>query len=202
MSLYKLISDLDLNRMYSYVIGNNKSKFLPYHNNRHLERVMYYAAKIGYWEGLKESEIKELIIAAGFHDMNYIKFGNDDLNIESSINSYKKYCNVYNKDYNNNIIDLIKTTRYPYIVESKDLTLSQRIIREVDTLQALYETNYINSIIFALAEEMEISFEQMLKGQNNYLDSIKYTVPSVIMLFEQQLPILKEIINKMINIFN
>ena len=185
MSLYKLISDLDLNRMYSYVIGNNKSKFLPYHNNRHLERVMYYAAKIGYWEGLKESEIKELIIAAGFHDMNYIKFGNDDLNIESSINSYKKYCNVYNKDYNNNIIDLIKTT-----------------IREVDTLQALYETNYINSIIFALAEEMEISFEQMLKGQNNYLDSIKYTVPSVVMLFEQQLPILKEIINKMINIFN
>jgi hypothetical protein len=95
----------------------------------------------------------------------------------------------------NIILKLIRATRYPYLTESVELTFNSEdfskkyadmimrnppsleignMLRDADILQGLYCQNYINGVTRAIATEAGIPYENMLKGQINFIKNTKY----------------------------
>lgn len=176
MVLYKHINNLGLNNIYNWVMEKNSGKFNPYHNNFHLENIAEIILKhLPFASETKEFRTK-IITAALFHDFDHSggKLKNDDENITLALNGYFYYCETYKEEVDNDIIGLIECTRYPYKTDGSDLTEMQKILRDADILQGMFCQNYINGVVRALAQEIDISFEKMLEGQEAFLTNTKF----------------------------
>jgi len=162
--------------MYIWIMQNNSGKYNPYHNNFHLESVAEIILTHLPFALKPEDFRSKIITAALFHDFNHSggKLKNDDDNIALALSGYYHFCDISNIEPDNDVIELIKCTRYPYQTDGSDLNEMQKILRDADILQGMFCQNYINGIVRAISEEAGISFEKMLEGQEAFLTNTKF----------------------------
>jgi hypothetical protein len=149
----------------------------PYHNFRHLFHMLWlcYNACQSYADILSPREMRNLLIAALFHDFDHSgKQGNDDLNIEIAIRGLKKHLHPDDKDYFEAICDIIRPTQYPYTSASETLPLLAQILRDADASQA-FSTAWIQQVVFGLAKEWGMSPRQVLEMQGPFLSSLSFS---------------------------
>lgn len=183
MNIIQLITRSKNNKIlkdvFRYFLLSNKSNCLPYHNIHHTLTMFRHLEMLKQKTEITEHEHLLLQIAVFFHDFNhsggeYI----DQVNIQfatQAINDFKKEYsnnNLTNEDWKQ-IKEIIKATEYPYIINDEDLTICQKIIRDLDLLMGL-ETTFIETTIVGLAKEFNRSIESMIKDQINFIKSVKF----------------------------
>ena len=132
----------------------NKSN-LPYHNSFHLENVCVFAILGCLHYKIPSINIRLVATAALFHDFNHPGMKNDDENIIESIKGFLNFnleYNLFEDEEVSTIVELIKSTRYPYLNSCSNLTKLQMIIRDADILQGPFCQNYISTVVMALAK--------------------------------------------------
>jgi hypothetical protein len=202
--LLSRIIDLDLQEIYSYVITNNTASYLPYHCSFHLEQVCKYALKGAEFHNLTEIQKSEIAVAALFHDINHTGSGkNDDINIQIAIAKFGEFAanKIKDNDFIENVIDLIKCTRFPYITTADTLNLSQKILRDSDVLQGSFVQNYVNGVVFALAKESGTDLKTMVGNQIKFLNVITFATDWATELFLSKKDELVYTLNKLNEIF-
>ena len=204
-ALYQKIKDLNLGKVYAYVMETNPSNHLPYHNSFHMESVTNMAILGGIYYGLTDEEMGDLIRAGLFHDYNHSGSGKDDkINILRAIDAVVGY--VYKTgDLTFNEIKvnkLIFATQYPYTQEASELTISQQILRDADILQGLFVQNYVNGVALAIAQEANIPYKNMLNGQEAFLTGTKFCTEWATNLANGKLPEVIEKVNIVKQFFN
>jgi hypothetical protein len=165
-----------LQKAFKYILLNSKSNNGPYHNLNHLLTVLKYCYLGGLSEGIKdEKELRELLIAAIFHDVNHtIGKEKDDVNVQNSKDAIGKFVKQEeidaDTDYMNKLLD---ATQYPYVIEGKDLDLKQGIIRDADLMQ-VFEYNWIHQNIAGLSSELKMDFLDFVQPQRKFLESAAF----------------------------
>lgn len=176
--LYSTLKSLELGKAYNYVMENNPSSGLPYHNSFHIEHVCLFAMKGAEFYKIPNQNKKLLATAALFHDFDHSGSGkNDDENILRAVKGFIEYNSTddyFTEEEVRLITSLIKATRYPYIQECVDLTNMEKILRDSDVLQGLFCQNYINGVVFAIAKEANIPYKSMLDGQVSFIKSTNF----------------------------
>ena len=112
-TILKIIADNDLGQMVQWILENNPSQSLPYHNFNHSLYVAYYAynafveesyiTQHSYDEHVEFKKIKTkkcpkaLLIAALFHDFGHTGgfATNDTINVEIARNAWAQFCDLY-----------------------------------------------------------------------------------------------------------
>ena len=164
-----IIENAELNKAFQYYTEHCNSLTLPYHNLNHTLGMIYHIICIyensrrrdDYTFKLEIGDLHILILSALFHDFNHSggRFS-DEVNIHNAKEGLKSCLNsIYGESneikYLYSVCSLtIEATQYPYIIDNKDLSLYQRILRECDILVALYD-DYITHRVYGLAEEMK-----------------------------------------------
>ena len=177
LSIMEIIEKFDyLKVVFKYIVNNNTSNDAPYHNLNHLMTVTRAVYEGMNAEGLgDESLMKEMLIAAFFHDFKHSAGKlSDDKNIENAKKGLKKFLEEENIDadfeFMENIID---ATQYPYVIEEADLNEYQKIIRDADLMQVI-QYNSVHQCIHGLSEELGIPFEKFIESQKKFIDGAKF----------------------------
>lgn len=145
-----------------------------YHNLRHMCHVTWlcYQACVYYHNVLTSRQMRNLLVAAIFHDFDHSgQFGNDDLNIERSIRGLIKYILPEDLPYLDDIIAIIRPTEFPPVTPA--VTLSQQIICDADLSQA-FSPVWVQEVILGLSEEWNKTPIEVFRMQKPFINSIKY----------------------------
>lgn len=149
---------------------------LPYHNFRHCTHVFYlcYEASRFYKDELSKRRIRNLLIAAKFHDFNHTGVvGDDALNIERSVAALRQHLDEYDRDSLEDIVLLLQGSQYPYILGDDKLPLEGLILRDADLMQA-FSTAWIQQVVFGLAAEWGKTPIEVLALQQKFLGNIVF----------------------------
>ena len=166
----------DLKRYFQYVFFHAENLRLPYHNFRHTTFVLAMCHMIsGQYSGqLTKRAIRNLLIAALFHDYNHTGILVDDrINIELAIKGLGTCLLPGDEDYQDDIFGIIRITEYTNDTMLTDISLTQAIIRDADVLQA-FSSDWIQEIILNLSEEQKESPIGMLRLQIAYLEGLRF----------------------------
>ena len=177
------------NLVHYFRVVFNKARNLrhPYHNFRHMFHVLWlcYDACLYYQSGLIPRQMRNLLIAAMFHDFDHSGLlGDDDINIERSCRGLKRNLLPVDESDVDEIVKLIKATEYPYGVSSADLELAGQIIRDADLSQFL-SVAWVQQVIFGLATEWNISPIEVFRRQGPFMQSLKFHTAWARQLFPQ-----------------
>ncbi len=148
----------------------------PYHNFRHMFHVLWlcYEACRFHRDELTQRAMRNLLIAALFHDFNHSgMFGDDDLNIERAVRGLKKHIAAVDVAHFEEIVALIRGTQYPYVIDSKKLDLCGKILRDADMSQA-FTVAWIQQVIFGLAREWNKTPIEILKMQEPFFRGLSF----------------------------
>lgn len=165
-----------LRKAFKFVIKNNKSNSAPYHNLNHLMTVTLSVYRLMVYEELeRDSMMKEMLLAAMFHDFNHSAGKlTDDLNVVESKKAIREFIEQEGLKVDIQFIDsILDATQYPYIVEESELNIYQKIIRDADLMQ-LFESNWIHQCMYGLAQEMNKDFEEFIQIQKKFLSNSKF----------------------------
>jgi len=181
-----IISDSVLSKAFKFIVDNSTSNTAPYHNLHHIVCVTHNCilAQRSYHRINKEigsdiTSFKTLLIASLFHDVNHsMGTDTDDVNVQNSIKLLSEFYGVSDVDVQNSFdleyaISIIEATQYPYVINSGELSESQKIIRDADLLM-FTEDSWFQYVILGLRKEMNISkIEDMLNGQIKFISNVK-----------------------------
>jgi 3'5'-cyclic nucleotide phosphodiesterase len=159
------------------VFNHARNLGYPYHNFRHIFHVFWlcYQACLFYKGELSPKEMRNLLIAAMFHDFDHSGLmGDDDINILRAIRGLKRHLLEEDKPSLPEIIELIQTTEYPYKRSSAELGLSAQIIRDADLSQSL-SVAWVQQVIFGLATEWNRKPIDVLKMQGPFMMGLKFS---------------------------
>ena len=148
----------------------------PYHNFRHMFHVVWlcYQACLFYRTALSPREMRNLLIAAMFHDFDHSgMMGNDDLNIARSVRGFQKHIVAEDHEHAEAIIGLIEATEYPYRISSDKFPLSAKILRDADLSQA-FSPAWVQQVVFGLAAEWNKSPIDVLRAQGPFCRTLKF----------------------------
>ena len=153
------------NLIYYFRVVFNHAQNLrnPYHNFRHMCHVLYlcYKACVFYSgfepKKMNPREMRNLLISALFHDFDHTGKGGskeypDSINISRAIAGIAIHILPEDNDYLVDIINLIKTTEFPYTVPAEKVNLLGQVLREADLSQAL-SVAWMQQVVFGLSEE-------------------------------------------------
>lgn len=177
LSMIEIINKFDyLKKAFKYIVLNNKSNIAPYHNFNHLLTVTSYCYRNAIRENLDKKEMKNLLLAAIFHDFNHsMGKKKDDENIKVVKKEIRKFIDSEKiEDVDLNEVDkILDATQYPYVLDNKDLNLSQKIIRDSDLMQ-IFEYNWIHQNVFGLSSELKIDVVDFLSSQRKFLENCEF----------------------------
>ena len=163
---------------YFRLVMNAPNAFAPYHNVRHMLHVTWEAYDAAIFYELDKTETRILLTAAMVHDLGHLCGAgkNDDDNISMSKKMLTE--NVLPEDavYLPILMYLLDMTRYPYKdVEPPNIRteLVGKIIRDCDQSQT-FSNAWIQSIMYGLSSEMQISPIKMLQMQVPFLQNLKF----------------------------
>lgn len=163
----------------------------PYHNLYHTFTVTFYCWL--YSERLQMNEeslrniknIKNLLLAALFHDVDHSGGeSSDSHNVLMAKRALMEALNAEGElDRYEEIADIINATQFPYIIDDKDLTLSQKIIRDADLSQSFEVETFEQHNLLGLAKEMNQTLLESVRGTRKFWEGRKmYTIPGQHML--------------------
>lgn len=165
-----------LQKAFKYIVLNSNSNNSPYHNLNHLLTVLKYTYEGAIHEGiLDKKELRELLLAAIFHDVDHSAGKKtDDINIKNSKKALKDFVDSEELDVDiNSMNEILDATQFPYVIESKNLNSKQAIIRDADLMQ-VFEYNWIHQNIGGLSTELKLNFIDFVKPQRKFLDSAEF----------------------------
>ena len=159
----------------SFILKNSKSIYSPYHNLNHNVTATVFAYYTGKSEKLSKEEMKELLIAAIFHDYNHTAGeSKDDVNIKNAKKGVKQFVEENKVDVNlEKIDDILDATEFPYKIEDDKLNIQQKIIRDVDLMQ-LFEPMRLQFNYLGLQKEAGITFEKQLENQQKFYKILNF----------------------------
>ena len=168
INLYSLEDYLNI------VEQENPSNNKPYHNLYHIKCMTSIAHRIACSEDLRFVDTRNIMLAGLFHDFGYYS-KIDAENIVRAIEAFEKYSKETD-DVNKEVINNIKATQYPYVINSSELTLSQKIMRDADLLQWT-KKNFIKQVIIGLSDEMGLTLEKLIEGQKKFMLNMNFHTP-------------------------
>jgi hypothetical protein len=171
----------DLTGYFRALIFHATNLTRPYHNLRHMLHVTWlcYQAAEFYRDRLTQRQIRNLLIAALFHDFDHPGHphpGADDpdrINIGRSIAALRRHIAPEDRPFLPGIEALIEATHYPYAVAGEQLDLSGQIIRDADLAQSLSPV-WIQQVVIGLARERRVSPLEILKMQPAFLAALSF----------------------------
>jgi len=171
----------DLAAYFRALIFHATNLVRPYHNLRHMLHVTWlcYQAAEFYRDRMTPRQIRNLLIAALFHDFDHPGHphpGVDDpdgINIRRAIAALRRHIALEDRPFLPTIGALIEATHYPYIVAGEPLDLSGQIIRDADLAQALSPI-WIQQVVIGLAREQRVSPLDILKMQPAFLAALSF----------------------------
>lgn len=157
---------------FDVLLTKNEGSHNPYHNTFHTITVFVNSYKIAKTEKCSYSQIRNVLIAALFHDFNHSGGKKPDSeNIKEAISKFLEYSQE-SEQTNETIIEIIKSTEYPYIIKESDLNLEQRIIRDADITQ-MYTDNFLQQVIFGLlVQEQGLTLKEAIETQLKFMNYI------------------------------
>jgi len=158
------------------VFNHARNLHYPYHNFRHIFHVLWlcHEACLFYRDRLTPRDMRNLLIAAMFHDFDHSgDMSDDDINILRAVRGVKRHLREEDKDYLADIIELIQTTEYPYKTTPPPSALSAQIIRDADMSQAL-SVAWVQQVIFGLALELNTTPLAVLKMQGPFMLGLNF----------------------------
>lgn len=162
---------------YFKILMSARNMFNPYHNMRHMLHVLWrcYDACLYYGDELTPRQKRNLLIGSLFHDFDHSGKsgpGLDDLEIERAIRGLRKHILLEDKDFIDEISEIIKASEFPPKVPSSELNLMQQILRDADVSQCL--SNAWIQQVFGLSVEISITPIAMLKMQKPFLTNLTF----------------------------
>ena len=148
----------------------------PYHNFRHMFHVLWLAYDAcQFYDGvLTPRQMRNLLIAALFHDYNHSgMLGDDDLNIERAVRGFRRHVAVEDQPCVEEIVALIRATQYPNVTPSDQLDLCGKILRDADLSQA-FSVAWIQQVVFGLAAEWGAKPIDVLKLQESFHRNLSF----------------------------
>jgi hypothetical protein len=190
------LPDIILNRMglyegdlchYFRVAEAAPNRANGYHGLRHPYHVLFlcHLAALYYQDKLTPREIRNLLIAALFHDYGHLggKAKSDRENIERAVVGLRKHCLDIDRPYLSDIEDIMWATEYPHKDADKEPLVNQ-IIQDTDLCQA-FDTAWYTITIHGLGGELGLTPLQMLERQPAFIRSIVFKTAWA----EQQFPL-------------
>ena len=168
--------DGDLVHYFQAIFNHAQNLTNPYHNFRHMFHTLWlcYRACVFYKDEITPRQMRNLLIAAMFHDFDHSgMMGNDDLNIERSIRGLEKYLAQQDKSYFSDICGIIQATEFPHKSPSQSLPLLAQIIRDANLAQGFSEA-WIQQVIFGLAKEWGKKPIEILASQCPFLSHLDF----------------------------
>lgn len=166
----------DLKDYFRVIFYQTQNLRNPYHNLRHTLHVTWlcHEACIFYQDTLHPRHMRDLLIAAMFHDFNHPGFlGDDDLNIERAIRALNKHLLPEDIKYRDSILSILRCTQYPYVVESENLLLAEQIIRDADMGQC-FSVAWVQQVVVGLASEWRKEPIDVLRLQVDFLQRLTF----------------------------
>lgn len=155
-----IMESFHLESLLDYFVERNLICSLPYHNTYHTYCMVLNCYEGGCHEGISQSHLKALLVAALFHDYNH--FGGkqpDDVNVAEAIRCLKlalQACPVLTPEEEAVAINTVQITKYPY--EGDPLEVTEMIIRDADLMQPYEErADVLLTQYMGLKAEVEIS---------------------------------------------
>ena len=119
-------------------------------------------------------EMRNLLIAALFHDYDHSGLtGDDDLNIMRAVRAEIKYVLTEDAPWFGDIATLIKATRYPHEVPTAELSLGGQVLRDADMCQAL-SIAWIQDVVIGLAAEWRVQPIEALRREVKFLENLSF----------------------------
>jgi len=144
-----------------------------------------HQAGMYYKKELTRRDIRNLLIAAMFHDYDHRGLiGDDDINIVLATRGLERHILDEDRPSFNVIRSLINATEYPYKGPSESLSLSAQIIRDADLSQVL-SVAWIQQVVFGLATEWNKKPIEVLAMQGPFMSSLKFHTEWAQKLFPQ-----------------
>ncbi len=165
----------NLVKYFQIIFNNAKNLNNPYHNFRHMMHVTWlcHRACHYYKDDLSQRQMRNLLIAALFHDFDHRgTAGPDILNINLAVQALEKYVLPDDLPYLEEIIFIISATEFPYKTVT-GLDLCSQIIRDADLSQALNPA-WLQQVIFGLAQEWNKTPHEILKSQNAFHQNLNF----------------------------
>jgi HD superfamily phosphodiesterase len=170
MKSLEIIKKYKLEQYFKILLLENESNVAPYHNLWHTLTVFENSAMIAESEEINKEQIRIILIAAMFHDFNHSTGKlKDSENVKNAILKFKAVSEEKEED-DNLIINIIKATEFPYVIENPDIY--QQIIRDADMLQSTKE-DWIQMVIIGLKTEFNKDLKEHLNAQINFISNIK-----------------------------
>lgn len=182
LELEKLVRNLsdkyNFNTLMRTFIARNKSSTIPYHNNYHAFCMVLNCYDASKFYELANSETRDLLIAALFHDFNHS--GGEYLdteNINRALLGYTECCLIKNIIPSEVVKKLIIVTEYPYKKDPD--TLLEKVIRDADLMQSTMPFGY-EMCITRLGQEVSksrsrvMSEIEILEGQIDFMNKVVF----------------------------
>ena len=167
----------DLKESFKKFVEHATNLYHPYHNFRHSTHILWlcYQASLFYKGQLSKREIRNLLIAALFHDFDHVgKVDVTDIeNIEKAIKGLEKHISQEDAEYIEEISSLIRYTEFPHKNSGSEIPLSGQILRDADLSQVLSNA-WMQAILLGLGQERGKTFAEMLKGQVSFLENVTF----------------------------
>ena len=164
----------DLKHYFRAVFFNAPNVNHPYHNFRHMVHVLYlcYDACVFYADKLTPRQMRNLLIAALFHDFDHTGVSGDDaVNIERAVEGLRAHISDEDLAHFNEIAYLIRCTEFPYKRPSDKISLLGQIIRDADLSQN-FSVAWIQQVVFGLAKEWEKDPIVVLGMQEDFMKNV------------------------------
>jgi hypothetical protein len=150
-----------------------------------------YKACLHYEKKLTPREMRNLLVAALFHDFDHPGHPHpeedpDRINIKIAISGLRRYTIQGDRASLPEIEALIEATHYPYKTAGKQLGLLAKIIRDADLAQALSPV-WIQQVVIGLAQEWGVKPLEVLRVQRSFLGALRFNTRWARQLFPQQL---------------
>lgn len=166
----------NLIQYFRVVFYQARNLFNPYHNFRHMFHVLWlcYQACKFYKDKLTPREMRNLLIAAMFHDFGHSgSIADDDINILVAKRGLERCILEEDKPYLDEIERIMDATEYPHKVPSEELHLTGQIIRDADLSQTMSAV-WIQQAVFGLAQEWGQKPIEVLRQQGPFISSLKF----------------------------
>lgn len=163
-------------KAYFRLVLKAPNAYMPYHNTRHTLHVLWEAFDGGIKSGLRGKYLRSLLVAALFHDFNHTGTPNESENITRAIKAFKDQNNGEDKYVKELVVTCITHSKYPYesiehLTPKKQLIVS--VLRDSDLSQVLSPV-WIQSILYGLGQELNLSYMDMLEKQITFLNNLEF----------------------------
>lgn len=171
------LSEGDL-RQYARVIFAAPNIHHGYHGLRHMLHVTwvcYQACNYYSMEQLSKRQMRNLLIAALFHDYDHVgQPGDDAINLNVAVAAMRKYLLPFDGQFADAIERIMRVTQYPHVDLDHEKSLEQSIIRDADMSQALGPA-WIGDILAGYGSELGKTTIEMLEQQEKFLAGVRFS---------------------------